>query len=266
VKKKNFSTLVTLVLVSVSTASLSILGGVLEEGVDFWNRLHWGSDLSRTTALITALTWTAYSWIGWMEQRTVVFAGFTLVGIGASTFYLVDAHLGFREASLIIPALLTLGYAFPLGLRQRKGLKIHLITTSWTWTVIALSPHLAERWWIHGLWMYALIFAMTIPFDLRDAHTDSFRFQTLPQAMGLTGAKWVAWGSVLFVELTLLIQWGMGHWSGISALSIWALCEALSLVIWRINPKSPPHLFHLIDALPFITAGLNAGIFLILTL
>ena len=260
-KKKNFSALITLFAVSASTAGLSVLGWGLspENAVDL-------ATLLPALTSISALTWTAYAWIGWMEQRSPGYLGAVIVGSAAVYATLFQRPIGWPEISLFIPALLTLSYAFPLQLRQGRGLKIHLIALSWTWTVIALSPHLWSRWWIHGPWIYAIVFAMTVPFDIRDVDEDADSLSTIPQRRGAQGSKWVAWASVLFVEATLLIQWGLGEARISGALVLWGMCEVLSLLIYWVHPRASDRYYYLIDALPFLAAAIYVGIFLILRL
>lgn len=260
-KKNNFSALITLFAVSASTAGLSLLGAALnpEKTLDL-------SALLPTLAAIASLTWTAYAWIGWMEQRAHGYLGGVVVGTAAIYATLFQRPIGWPEISLLIPALLTLSYAFPLQLRQGRGLKIHLIVLSWTWTIVALSPHLWDRWWLHGAWIYATVFAMTVPFDIRDVNEDAESLGTIPQKRGSAGSKWLAWASVLFVEATLLIQWGFGQARISGVLVLWGMCEVLSFLIYRVHPRASNGYYYLIDALPALAAAIYVGIFLILGL
>ncbi len=113
---------------------------------------------------------------------------------GALAFFL---QFPFRmQWMLALPCLIALGYALPLGssgkrLRDLHFLKIFLLAAVWSWITVWLPA--AELQADHsrgvllmGLERFAFIFALVIPFDIRDLEIDRHTgVKTIPGALGV---------------------------------------------------------------------------------
>lgn len=119
------------------------------------------------------------------------------------------------QIGLLLPALISVGYAVPFlpggkRLRDLNYIKIFLIAISWaliTVTLPAIDMHLLKN--VPMILMTAerccYIFALTIPFDIRDVVVDAEnKVQTLPQKLGIKNAKNLAYGALVFM---LLFTW-----------------------------------------------------------
>lgn len=119
------------------------------------------------------------------------------IGSGFTALFLPPA--GWR--TLAVPALISLLYVVQFipaqnglrTLRELPGAKILLIAACWA-VVGSFLPLVFDRnpdarvWWMWGE-KCAFILAITIPFDIRDLKYDDAHMRTLPQLLGLGGAK-----------------------------------------------------------------------------
>lgn len=97
---------------------------------------------------------------------------------------------------IVLPALVSVGYVLPvpgLGgrrLRDLPGIKIFLIAGSFTWVTVilpAVEAYALGQWyvWLLALERACFVFALTVPFDVRDRHIDAAaRVPTLPALLG----------------------------------------------------------------------------------
>ena len=114
---------------------------------------------------------------------------------------------------VLIPLLIiTLFYAVPFrvgkkNLRNVAGLKLFLIALVWAGTTVLLpliqnGVSLERTAGICFLQRLVLIFAVTIPFDIRDLGSDHEHLKTLPQMFGIQQSKII--GAVLLLIFFLL--------------------------------------------------------------
>lgn len=128
------------------------------------------------------------------------------------------------QRSAIIPGLLALGYILPLlrkgrRLRDIHYLKIFLIAAVWTWVTVCLP---AEDFHLGGfipVWIMAVeraffIFAITIPFDIRDWVIDqAAQVKTLPQHWGVQRARRIAAGLLLAMAFPIVLNYLINAYS-----------------------------------------------------
>lgn len=123
---------------------------------------------------------------------------FTLLSLfcAGSLFFMLDVSW---YPGIILPALISLGYALPVFKKHRRlrdipFLKIFLVAFSWAWITAALpSIQVGLFGSIEGILLFFerffFIFAITLPFDLRDFQVDKEAgVQTIPQILGVRKA------------------------------------------------------------------------------
>lgn len=124
----------------------------------------------------------------------------------------------------LAPALLSLLYVLPIfsggrRLRDFHFLKIFLIALVWTWVTVVLPAfqvHLLGQIpvWLLILERFFFVFAITVPFDVRDLHLDrQTQVATLPARLGISRALWVALSSLLLAALTAFWLYRMDVYS-----------------------------------------------------
>ena len=90
-----------------------------------------------------------------------------------------------------------------LTLRDLAGIKIVTIALVWA-LVTVLFPLLQEQssfdknTWITFAQRFLFVFAITIPFDIRDLHIDQKEMKTLPLIFGTQFSKYVGFGALFF--------------------------------------------------------------------
>lgn len=122
---------------------------------------------------------------------------------------------------LMLPAVLIV-FLYPLSvkkplkaftsLRSFPGLKIGVISLVWTFVCGLMPALLSGAAWdavqiIKLGVIFLLVIAITIPFDIRDAHRDPPFLRTLPQVMGKHGALQVAHLLLLIAQLLVVVQY-----------------------------------------------------------
>ncbi len=137
-------------------------------------------------------------WFRANKKALVILNATALIGC---VYYALDFKL--KEILVLIPFLgATLFYVFPFkkritGLRNVPGLKLFLITATWAgvtmiFPLFVAGVHQTEIVYLHVLQRLLFVFAITIPFDIRDAQLDLEELATLPQILGVNVSKLIA--------------------------------------------------------------------------
>ena len=147
-------------------------------------------------------------WIKANKKALIVLNSLAFIGSG---YYLLRFRL--VEIFALFPFVLaTLFYVFPFknkvsGLRNVPGLKLFLISITWTGLTLYLPLFSAEFQNSEQLYAsmaqrFLFIFAITIPFDIRDSKFDLPGLNTIPQVLGVNRSKMIAiLGLVIVVVL-----------------------------------------------------------------
>ena len=115
---------------------------------------------------------------------------------------------GYLQSTMALPCLLALAYVLPLfgegrRLRDLHYLKIFLIASAWAWLTAAVPAREAGLLGTFPAWLLiaeraCFIFAITLPFDIRDQDIDDFTgVKTIPGTLGVSRAKSLAGGLLL---------------------------------------------------------------------
>lgn len=178
-------------------------------------------------------------------QSHIVFYAIIAALVAAWFFF----HLAFRlQLSLLVPCAIALGYVLPLlngrRLRDLPYLKIFLIAFSWAWiTVLGPVIERGESFSWPILWMLieraCFVFAITIPFDIRDMALDqSAEVDTLPSHWGEQAAKNIAYCALLICLLMVFTNFLLATYN-LSVLLV--LILSLASTAWLIKATHPQH-------------------------
>jgi 4-hydroxybenzoate polyprenyltransferase len=146
----------------------------------------------------------AYAYLGRFsvirEYRSHIMIYGVIASAGAFYFFL---HLPIKVIWwLVLPGVISILYVVPLGKRKRwrdySLVKIFLISVVWS-ALTGLIPfvHSGHAEWTSGALLFIeralFIFAITIPFDIRDIYVDDTSgLRTLPQVIGVRRSKLLA--------------------------------------------------------------------------
>ncbi len=150
---------------------------------------------------------------------------------------------------ILVCIILSLLYNFPLkrqiGLRWIPGLKIVVIATIWT----MLSACLQQCTIFISVSIFAMILAITIPFDIRDINKDQAKLKTLPLLLGIHTS--VRWAQALLLTFCIIVVF--------STDAAFAIIGTLAFIIpgifilnRLIKPVSDQYVNLIIEGLPIL--------------
>ena len=114
------------------------------------------------------------------------------------------------QIAIVFCAVFSIGY--PFGLRKIPGIKIFIIALAWTIStmlLVLLENHisLSQNSTFHLLARFLLIFAITIPFDIRDLNFDSKELRTIPLIFGAVKARIIAISALFICAIIAAVQY-----------------------------------------------------------
>lgn len=127
-------------------------------------------------------------------------------------------------------AVISLAYVLPVyksqsgwfRLRDVPFIKIVLIALTWAFVTEGLPSILAttKMEFLPFFERFLFIFAITIPFDIRDLYFDHVSLKTIPQVLGVNKAKWLGISFLFIAELILFYRYffldEMNLWSSLA--------------------------------------------------
>lgn len=198
--------------------------------------------------------------IGHYQKHIWLYALFAAL---ASTWFFFQLRWE-SQLALSVPALLSLGYVLPFLGKQKRRLrdihfiKIFLIALVWA-MVTGLLPaleagvSLQRSVWLLVLERGCFVFAITLPFDIRDLELDQKnQVQTLPAVLGIRQTLYLAWGLLAVAGIIAAFLYPPLQ-AGALLLSL--LISAL-LIGYAPQQKQDYYFTALIDGLLWLQAGL----------
>jgi 4-hydroxybenzoate polyprenyltransferase len=151
--------------------------------------------------------------------------------------------------ALIPLALISSAYALPFlsgkGLRDIPGMKTLLIALSWAYLTVfvpALELGIPLDIDLGILFMERslFVFAITIPFDIRDLHVDHPEERTLPRFFGTRTAKGIAISLLILFATSLLLRYEAGELPLDLALGyLSSVAVSTPLIAWATPERHP---------------------------
>ena len=157
---------------------------------------------------------------------------------------------------LLFMGFISVAYSLPvykkegswLRLRDLPSIKIVLIAFVWA-VVTSLMPMQISGVAINCLKVverFLFVFAITIPFDIRDLRFDSVNLHTIPQVFGIKNARYIGVVSLVFAEGILFYEYFfLGYYSLFSALAIFLVYELSALLVYKSHPDMHERYFSL---------------------
>lgn len=162
----------------------------------------------------------------------------------SQSIFLPILGLGFVSVIYGLPIYTNGSHLFRL--RDVPGLKIFLIAFVWSYVTEGL-PALINGESIYSLALierFLFIFAITIPFDIRDVNYDASDLATIPQYFGINTAKWMALLAIFSSELILFYRFFFNNdLNLIGAIAIYMTYEFSFLLIYRCHLYSKERYF-----------------------
>lgn len=158
----------------------------------------------------------------WLQDHKRALWLMTIVSAVATAYF--SLSLSFNSLVLLIPlGAIALLYPLPiisfngrmLRLREIPGIKIFLIALVWALVSVGLLVEEHQIGWTTDVWLLFLqrfffVFAITIPFDIRDLKYDSVQLKTIPSVLGEEKARHLAYAALATYELLVIAQFIFG--------------------------------------------------------
>ncbi len=133
-------------------------------------------------------------------------------------------------------------------LRELPGFKIFLISVLWAMVTVTLPAIESGAFGtmegaVLTLERFLFIFAITLPFDIRDLPFDGPDMFTLPQRYGINGAKGIGLFVLLALDLVLVLEWGLGYYSLPEMLWMIGVAELAAVALFFSDPERPEPYF-----------------------
>tara|TARA_B100000902_G_scaffold373199_1_gene400925 strand:- start:118 stop:756 length:639 start_codon:yes stop_codon:yes gene_type:complete len=130
----------------------------------------------------------------WLEKNKV-FVDFLILFSATIAIYLFSQFQTFTQ--LVVLFLSTISILYPFGLRTIPFVKIFIISLVWTVSTILLlvienNILITVNIIFHIIARFLFVFAITIPFDIRDLSYDIGKVRTIPLVFGVLKAKFFA--------------------------------------------------------------------------
>ena len=182
-----------------------------------------------------------FFWIVCISSALIGFYFFVTV---SEYIFLPIISLGFVSVIYGLPIYKNESHLFRL--RDLPGLKIFLIAFVWAYVTEGL-PALINGEPLYYLALFErflFIFAITIPFDIRDVNYDASHLATIPQYFGINTAKLIALLAILSSELILVYRFFFNNdFNLIGAVAIYITYEFSFLLIYRCHLYSKERYF-----------------------
>ena len=182
-----------------------------------------------------------YAVISRFRNHIAIYAIISAIA-GAWFYFQLDLKL---QIHLALTGVISLGYVLPvLGtgkrLRDIHYLKIFLIAITWAWVTVVVPALSSIKSW--NIWLTLLtlervifIFAITLPFDIRDFQIDVHTgVKTIPGYIGMVGTKKLS--IVCLASALLLAALNLGHiytWETFTGFLISILLTGV--IIWKAD-------------------------------
>ena len=191
-------------------------------------------------------------WLQWVSRNRVVLTFVVATATISAVWSLLSIlNFGWNTAAvLILSGFISVLYVIKIrgkSLREIPHLKIHLIALSWTLLLIVfpiINESIFVSAWEYGFMHYLLILGVTIPFDIRDLKYDSVSQKTIPQLVGVLGAKMIGVVTI-FLFAVLLVQVNPSF--ALNPMFISAISIQILLLIFSNENRSDIYCAGLID-------------------
>ena len=142
-----------------------------------------------------------------VEKKRVIYSLMLSCGI-MSGYYFFQFQVS-TQIAIVFSGVLSLLY--PLGLRQVPFSKIFVISLTWTISTMLLlvfenNIPITQNIVLHLISRFLFVFAITIPFDIRDLKYDAQNLETIPLFFGVQKSKVIGVSALLICILIAIFQ------------------------------------------------------------
>lgn len=183
-------------------------------------------------------------------KRHIAFYAMVSAICGGWFFFQLDWHI---QVHLALSGVVSLGYVLPvLGtgrrLRDVHYLKIFLIAITWAWVTVVIPALELDYGWNSRLVILVIeralfIFAITLPFDIRDFHIDAHTgVKTIPGFIGMLATKKLS--VICLISVVLMALFNLGQvYSVYTFIGLLLSVLITILVVWKADKVRHDYFF-----------------------
>jgi len=139
----------------------------------------------------------------WIVNHKIFIYLLILLGGIMSGYYFFEFQIN-TQIAIVFSGVLSVLY--PFGLRKIPFSKIFVIALVWTISTILLlvlenNILISQNTVLHLISRFLFIFAITIPFDIRDLKYDAQKLRTIPLFFGVSKARFMAVSALFICEI-----------------------------------------------------------------
>ena len=173
----------------------------------------------------------------WLEKHKFVISVLTFIS-GIISAYHFFSFQGNTQIAIVFSGILSILY--PFGLREIPFSKIFIIALVWaisTQLLLILENNLIlnQQVLLHLAARFLFVFAITIPFDIRDMKYDIKKLRTIPLQFGVSKAKLMAIFSLFICVIIAIFQQFQNSLNLANLLALILLYFLASILIAKSN-------------------------------
>ncbi len=144
----------------------------------------------------------------WLIKNKMEVYFLMLIAFIGSLYYFCVLNF-ITQITIVFTAVLSLAYPF---IRSSPFVKIFVISFVWTistmlFLILENNIVITQNIILHLASRFLFVFAITIPFDIRDLECDFDNIKTIPMVFGEKHAKWIANCGLLICVIILIFQY-----------------------------------------------------------
>ncbi len=158
------------------------------------------------------------------------------------------------KLSLIIPGIISLGYVLPIlgdqkRLRDLSYIKIFLIAIVWAWVTVwlpALELNAYNNTFVYLMLLERalFVFAITLPFDIRDLKVDAFsKVPTIPFRIGVQKTKWLAYLLLVIMLCITALNYALGYYTFPTVVGMLLSVSTTAAMIFFCKPETHDYVY-----------------------
>jgi len=145
----------------------------------------------------------------WLNQHRLAVYLLILVGGAISLYRFIDFRSS-TQIAIIFSGVLSVLY--PFGLRRIPFLKIFIISLVWAISTLLLlvlenNIPISQNIVLHLIGRFLFVFAITIPFDIRDLKYDAQNLRTIPLFFGILKSQFIAVFALFICGVIAIFQY-----------------------------------------------------------
>ena len=182
----------------------------------------------------------------WLKKNKFLIYLIMIIGAVMSLYLFSDFKTN-TQIAIIFSGILSVSY--PFGLRKIPFSKIFIISLVWTTSTMLLlvleenSIPLNINTYLHLICRFLFVFAICIPFDIRDIKYDNIKLKTIPIIVGVSKSKLISFISLFSIVIISIVQFWNYKLSIEFLIAIILSCIVSSIFISKSDEKKSDFFF-----------------------